>query len=86
MMDEFDWLNSVAVEPVGDVADVVDVLLWGFHDPVCWLSESEVRQLVTVLRCRLDADADQVQQALANCATYLRVACGGVHVRLVTGI
>ncbi|WP_206951297.1 hypothetical protein [Trinickia acidisoli] len=84
MRDEDSW-DSLASEPLEQVSDLVDVLLWGFADPRFWLSESEVRHLAEVLRGRPDADAEPVREAIANCAAYLRVACHDAHLRLAGG-
>ncbi|HDR9202747.1 hypothetical protein C6P72_29705 [Burkholderia gladioli] len=81
-MDDLYSLDSLAAEPIGRVVELVDALLWGFGDPRFWLSESDVHKLAAALRRRADSHTEKVQEALANCAEYLRIACDGAHLRL----
>ncbi|MBJ9655365.1 hypothetical protein [Burkholderia multivorans] len=85
-MDNLDLLDSLAAEPVEQLVELVDLLLWGFADPRYWLSEGEVQRLIATLRTRPDVDSPPVQEAVATCAEYLRVACRGTYLRLVPGL
>lgn len=85
-MDDLDLLDSLAAEPVEQLVELVDLLLWGFADPRCWLSEGEVQRLVATLRSRPDVDSPPVQEAVATCAEYLRGTCRSARLRLARGL